>query len=460
MKPSPHDHEAEAAVLAGVMLHDTIPPDLATLRAEDFDHPAHRAIWAAMSTLAERRQPIDPVTLEARLRATDQLGLVGGLEGLGKLSDRYASSHRVHHHAQIVADVARRRRVVHACRLVADQGTEAVEDEQAWHEAAERQILEAGARADHSGHQRAPDVVAATMGALRERMGRRDYVIGVPSGIETLDRMIGGFQPGKLYVIAGRPGHGKSALAGNVAHWAGVHGRNGRTWPSLTINLEMGPTEVMERHLWCQIQGMEHRPGIHDRVRAGQATQDDWRIMVQAADALHQSPISIDDGVGMGTQEIVASARQWRHGPDCGRDREAELIVDYLQLIRPPQGKSTYNREQEVAAISREMKILAKELHLPVLLLCQLNRGVENREDHRPRLSDLRESGAIEQDADVIAFVHRPPLYLPAGSPERKAAAEDAEVIVAKQRGGETGVIPCRYLGPYLTFLDSPERAP
>ena len=459
MKPSPQDHEAEAAVLAGVMLLDTIPPELVTLRPDDFAHPAHRAIWSAMVTLTDRRQPIDPVTLEARLLATDQLGLVGGLDGIGKLGARYASSRDVLHHAQIVADVARRRRVVHACRLVADSGSEPVDDEQVWHETAERQILEAGARVGHVGHQRAPDVVAATIRAIHERMARRDYVVGVPSGIETLDRMIGGYQPGKLYVIAGRPAHGKSALAGNVAHWAGVHGRNGRRWPSLTINLEMGPEEVMERHLWCQIHGMEHRPGIHDRVRAGHATQDDWSVMVRAAEALHQSPISIVDGVGMGCAEIVAAARLWRHGPDCGRDREAVLIVDYLQLIRPPAGKSTYNREQEVAAISREMKIMAKELHLPVLLLCQLNRGVENREDHRPRLSDLRESGAIEQDADVIAFVHRPPLYLPAGSDERKIKAEEAEVIVAKQRGGETGVIPCRYLGPYLTFLDAPERA-
>lgn len=460
MKSTPQDHEAEAAVLAGVLLRNPTMVDLSImLTPDDFGHPAHRAIWAAMLVLHERRMAIDPVTLEARLRATEQLGLVGGLEGLGRISDRWASSHSVNLHAQIVADVARRRRVVMACRTVAEEGTGAVDDEHAWLEAAERHILDACARTTQSAHLRAPEAVRMTIDAVKARMERGDHVVGIPSGIETLDQMIGGFQRKKLYVIAGRPGHGKSALAGNFAHWAGVHGSGGRTWPSLTINLEMGPEEVMERHIWSQIQGMEHREHIHDRVRAGVASERDWSVMVQAADALHRSPIAIVDGVGMGTADIVQQARRWRHGSDCGRDREAMVIVDYLQLIRPPRGKSTYNREQEVAAISREMKILAKELDLPVLLLCQLNRAVEDRQGNRPRMRDLRESGAIEQDADVIMFVNRPPLYMDPGSKEQEAAKEHAEIIVAKQRGGETGVIPCRYLGPYLTFLDDPKRA-
>ena len=453
MKALPQAHEAEAAVLAGVLLRNEAMDRLA-LAAEDFGHPAHRAVWAAMVALHDLRQAIDPVTLEARLRATEQLGLVGGLEGLGKLSDRYASGHRVDQHARIVADVARRRRVVEACRIVADEGTEPPEDERQWLETAERQILEAGALRRDVAHERAHEVVTRTMAQIHARVSRRDPVVGIPSGIRRLDDLIGGFQPGKLYVIAGRPGHGKSALAGNVTSRAGIQGRRGQVWPSLTINLEMTPEEVMERHVWDQVRVAEHEPGIHDRVRSGRLHRDDWPVLVSAADRLHRSPVCIVDGAGLGVPEICSQVRRWRHGPDCGRDRLGLVAVDYLQLIRPPRVNATTNREQEVSAISRAMKLLAKEERIPVLLLCQLNRKVDERANHRPILSDLRESGSIEQDADVILFVYRPPLYLDPGSPEREQRAEEAEIIVAKQRGGETGLVPARYQGPYLAFTD------
>jgi replicative DNA helicase len=181
------------------------------------------------------------------------------------------------------------------------------------------------------------------------------------------------------------------------------------------------------------------------------------RVLFQAANHVHGTGMAIIDGVGMTSADIVAKARRWRNGRDCGKDRDAMVIVDYLQLIRPARGKSAYNREQEVAAISREMKILAKELDLPVLLLCQLNREVAKRENHRPRMDDLRESGAIEQDADVILFVHRPCQYLPdQTSAEYQACKEDAEIIVAKQRGGETGLIGCKFYGPYFSFDNNP----
>src|SRR5690606_13389462 len=223
---------------------------------------------------------------------------------------------------------------------------------------------------------------------------------------------------------------------------------------SLTINLEMTPEEVMERHVWDQIRTIPHEPGIHDRVRAGKPGRGDWQAMVQAADRLHGSPVAIVDGAGMGSQEIVSQAKRWRHGPDCGRDQQGLVVVDYLQLIRPPRGNGRMNREQEVASISRDMKILAKEEQIPVVLLCQLNRKVDDRQDHRPIMSDLRESGAIEQDADVILFVYRPVKYMTPGGSEAEEAADKAEIIVAKQRGGETGLVPCQYLGPYLAFVD------
>lgn len=454
----PHNTEAEAAVIAGAMLRNDAMHDLANmLTPEDFWSAGHRAIWAAALALHHAREGIDPVTLEARLRATGELGLVGGLEGLGRFCDRWTSAYHVGHHARIVADVARRRRVVLACRDVADRGCKAVEDEGAFVEEAERQIMTAGARVGDAPHLMPDKTVHESMRAMFARLSRKDPIVGIPSGVRLLDHMIGGFQRKKLYVIAGRPAHGKSALAGNAALYAATMGHAGTTWPSLTINLEMGPDEIIERHVWTTMRRVHHAPGITDRAKAGKVTRSDMDALIQAAAIVHKTGLAIIDGVGMSSQDIAAKARRWRNGRDCGRDRDALVIVDYLQLIKPVRGASAYNREQEVAAISRDMKIMSKELDLPVLLLCQVNREVEKRADHRPQLADLRESGAIEQDADVVIFVHRPCKYIPdTASAEYRACQDDAEIIVAKQRGGETGLIRCKYYGSYLAFENAP----
>jgi replicative DNA helicase len=458
MKHTPHNPEAEAAVLAGVMLrNDSMIELVSILSPDDFWMPAHRAVWQAMLTLHDRRQSIDPVTLETRLRATEELGLVGGLEGLGKLSDRWASGYMVDQHAALLADVGRRRRMVLACRDIADRGSEAPEDEQTFVEQAERQILAASETRGRNDYVMARDIVAPTMEAIQERMKRGDAVVGIPSGIRPLDRLIGGLQRKKLYVVAGRPGMGKSALAGGAARYAARIGHRGQLWPSLTINAEMSPEEVTERHIWTELRGVAHEAGLPDRAKKSKLVGGDWRAMCEAADRIHRAGMAVVDGAGMTTTDIAARARRWKHGQDCGKAQDGLLVVDYLQLIRPERGKTTYNREQEVAAISREMKILAKDLDLPVLLLCQLNRGVEKRDDHRPRMDDLRESGAIEQDADVIIFVHRPCKYIPdTSSAEYRQCRDDAELIVAKQRNGETGIVTCQFHGAYFSFENKP----
>lgn len=455
MKQLPQDHEAEASVLCAVLLRPEVMDVVSWLQADDFGHFGHRATWVAMQALHARREPIDPVTLEHQLRSTGDLGLAGGAEGIGRLADRYASSYHAPSHAQIVAAVARRRRVIRACQDVAASGLEGVEDEQAWLEGAEQQVLAAGALRAQVTHERASEVVGRTMSAIQQRVARRDPIVGIPSGIDRLDRLIGGFQPGKLYVIAGRPGHGKSALAGNVASRCAIQGRQGEVWPSITINLEMTPEEVMERHVWDQVRMIPHTEGIHDRVRHGAPGRGDWDAMVKAATLLHGSPVAITDGAGMGAAEIVSQIRRWRHGPDCGREQLGLAVVDYLQLIRPPAAGGRVSREQEVAAISREMKLLAKEEQIPVLLLCQLNRRVDAREDHRPVMRDLRESGAIEQDADVILFTYRPEEYIAdKQSAEYDDVAGKAEIIVAKQRGGKKGIVHCAFKGEYVAFVD------
>lgn len=457
---TPNKPETEAAVLAGIMLRNDAMIELVpVLSPEDFWHPAHRATWEAMLVLHERRQAIDPVTLEARLQATDQLGLVGGLAGLGQLMDRWASGYGVEQHAAILADVGRRRRVVLACREIADRGCEETEDEQAFVEQAERQILTAAETRNNNDYQMARDIVAPTMEAINDRMKRGDAVVGIPSGINSLDRLIGGFQRKKLYVIAGRPRMGKSAMAGGAARHAARVGHRGSLWPSLTINAEMGPEEVTERHIWTELRAVPHEAGLPDRAKKAKLVGGDWRALCTAADRIHRSGLAVADGAGMTALDIAARARRWKHGQDCGKAQDGLLIVDYLQLIRPERGKSNYNREQEVAATSREMKILAKDLDLPVLLLCQLNREADKRDDHRPRLSDLRESGAIEQDADVIIFVHRPCEYIPdTTSEEYKRCRLDAELIVAKQRSGETGIVTCDFHGSYYAFENRPQE--
>lgn len=449
----PHAADAERSVLAGVMLrNETLHDAAALVTADDFYLSKHRVVWSAMLRLAKRGEGIDPVTLEAEI-GQGELNLVGGLEGLGKIADHYVSSRHVETYARLVRDRARRRRLVMACREVAEAGLADVEDESTFIDTSERKLLSAAERRGAGGFVTAAKVMGPTIEAICERMKRKDPIIGIPTGITALDHMIGGLQGGKLYVIAGRPGHGKSALAGNLVTNAALLRRRDRVYPSIVFSLEMGGEELFERKLISVCRTIKHTIGLPERVRHGRITNGDWQVLTQAAELLHTTPICVEDDASVTAADICAQARRWRRGTMCGPDGLGLVVVDYLQLMAPAAQRKNGTRERDIAEISRALKLLAKDLRVPVVLLSQLNRNVDNRSDHRPVLADLRESGAIEQDADVILFVYRPCQYIQDHeSPEYKACEHDAEIIVGKQRGGKTGIVNCDYFGPYFRF--------
>ena len=461
-RPLPHNKEAEAAVLAGILLRNEALNDVITLIDEEaFYVPGYKSVFRAMTKLADRGQPIDPITLEHQLKATDELGLVGGLEGLGKLADRYASSHHVAHHAELVRQTASIRRLVQTASDIADEGREGVEDVNEFIDGAERRLLEVNQAGRIGGYRSAKEIIHGVFENITERAKLKNPITGVPTGFHKLDEMTGGMQPGDLIILAARPSMGKTALALNLAQNACITQAKHQhlpeeerppRYPTLVFSLEMSAGQLIERVL-CSEARVDA-----SRLRAGRMVEQEFRELVQAADRLHKAPLFIDDSGAPTILEIRARSRRFRQDrqlfppkDDSGKRKALGLIVvDYLQLCRG--GKGRYDsREQEISEISRGLKAIAKELELPVLALSQLNRGVDSRADHRPQLSDLRESGAIEQDADVIAFIYREARYI-TDEQERAKVERDAEVIIGKQRNGPTGTVHLVFRGEHTRF--------
>ncbi len=462
-RPLPHNKEAEAAVLAGILLRNEALHDVITLIDEEsFYVPAYKSVFKAMTKLSDRGQPLDPVTLEHQLRATDELGLVGGLEGIGKLADRYASSHHVAHHAELVRQTASIRRLVQTAQDIAEEGREGVEDVNEFIDGAERRLLEVNQAGRQGGYRSAKDIIHGVFENITERAKLKNPITGVPTTFTILDKMTGGLQPSDLIILAARPSMGKTALALNLAQHACITQAKHQhlpeeeqppRYPTLVFSLEMSAAQLIERIL-CSEARVDA-----NKLRSGRMVEQEFRDLVQAADRLHKAPLFIDDSGAPTILEIRARARRFRqdkslfpaHDEDSGKRKPLGLIVvDYLQLCRG--GKGRYDsREQEISEISRGLKAIAKELEVPVLALSQLNRGVDSRSDHRPQLSDLRESGAIEQDADVIMFIYREARYI-TDEQERAKVERDAEVIIGKQRNGPTGTVHLVFRGEHTRF--------
>jgi len=296
---------------------------------------------------------------------------------------------------------------------------------------AEHQIFALSERKTRPSFFRVRDIVIESMKAVEQLYERQELVTGVPSGFVDLDKKTAGLQPGDLIIVAGRPSMGKTAFALNIAQYAALEGKTGVA----VFSLEMSKEQLVFRML-CSEARVDQ-----SKVRAGYAAQRDYPKLAIAADRLSEAPIYIDDTPALSVLELRAKARRLK------REREANLglvVVDYLQLMR---GISSDSREQEISSISRSLKALAKELSLPVMALSQLNRQVESRGDKKPVMADLRESGAIEQDADVIMFLFRPVVYDP-----KNADEHDAEVIIGKQRNGPTGIVPLTFFSEYTRF--------
>jgi replicative DNA helicase len=457
----PHNNEAEAAILGGILLRgeQALYDVMDIVREDDFYNPACQAIFKAMMTLAERRDPIDVVTLEAQLRGVDQLKVAGGIEAINRLGDRYASSHNIAHHAEMVRRAAMVRNLVITSREIADEGMEELENANEFIDQAEKRIMAVNERGRKTAYQSSTELLKKIFVEITERAKRKNPITGVETYFTDLDKMTGGLQPGDLVIIAARPSMGKTAFVLNLAQNACIPQQRHLNLPEdqmpihhpvLFFSLEMGATQLIERVL-CSEAKVDY-----SKLRSGQFVDDDFRRMISAADRISRGKFFIDDTAAPSILEMRARARRFREDKSIftgHKDQFGLIIVDYLQLARG--GRSRYDsREQEISEISRGLKAMAKELRMPVLALSQLNRAVDSRADHRPQLSDLRESGAIEQDADVIMFIYREERYLPGDAkPEERAKVENkAEIIIGKQRNGPIGTVHLTFLKHHTRF--------
>jgi len=431
-KIPPHSIEAEEAVLGGILLeNNALDRAIELVIAEDFYREAHRRIFRAMLDLSERHEPVDLVTLSDQLQTRNELQDVGGASYLAELCERVPTAANVAYYARIVKDKAILRALISTSTEIALRSYEAPRDVEGFLDEAEHQIFQLSERKTRPAFFRVRDIVVESMKAVEQLYERQELVTGVPSGFVDLDKKTAGLQPGDLVIVAGRPSMGKTAFALNIAQYAAMEGRTGVA----VFSLEMSKEQLVLRML-CSEARVDQ-----SKVRAGFAAQRDYPKLAIAAERLSETPIYIDDTAALSVLELRAKARRLK------RERESNLglvIVDYLQLMR---GSNADNREQEISSISRSLKALAKELSLPVMALSQLNRAVESRADKRPLMADLRESGAIEQDADVIMFLYRPWVYDPKNADER-----EAEVIIAKQRNGPTGIVPLTFFAEYTRF--------
>ena len=428
----PQSLEAEQSVLAAILLeNEAIHAALELLTPEDFYREAHRIIFKRMVELSEEREAIDLVTLTHRLRREGELERVGGATYLSELLTLVPTAARIQHHARIVREKALMRNLIRAATDIAAEAYDGKRPVDDLLDEAEHRIFEIAERRVRRAFTPMREIVKDSFETIERLYERRERVTGIPTGFRDLDERTSGFQPGDLIVVAGRPSMGKTAFCLNIAQHVGIE----RKQPVAIFSLEMTKEQLVTRMLCSEARVDAHK------LRSSYLGESDWPRLTMAAGRLAEAPIFIDDTAALSILEMRAKARrlQAEHGLDL-------LIVDYLQLVR---GHGTAdNREQEISEISRSLKALAKELKAPVVALSQLNRSVESRADRRPILADLRESGAIEQDADVVLFIYRDEVY----HPDREESHGKAEIIIGKQRNGPTGTVPLSFISAYTRF--------
>lgn len=433
----PQSLESEEAVLGGILLNNEVL-DLAMerLKPEDFYRSAHRAIFDAMCSLAERNEPVDVVTLSQELRTHGTLDESGGLDNLSRLSSSVPSSANLEYYSRVVRQMSLRRKAIHEASRVIEDAFNLEGDVEEFLDTAEQRILGVSDYRVNPSFHRIGDVVQDSIKLVEHLYDKQEAVTGVTSGFTKLDEKTAGFQASDLIIIAARPSMGKTALALSMCQYAGIDTHNAIA----LFSLEMSKEQLVMRML-CSAAKVDS-----SRVRTGNLGERDFPKLVDSASRLAEAPIFIDDTPALTVTEMRAKCRR------LNRDTPLSLIiVDYLQLMRSPAYSSS--REQEISDISRSLKALAKELNIPVIALSQLNRSLESRDDKRPRMSDLRESGAIEQDADVIMFIYRDEVYNPESIDKGVA-----ELIISKQRNGPTGTVRTAFVPNLTLFANLDER--
>ena len=437
-KVPPQNLEAESSVLGGILLeNDAINQVLELLRAEDFYRESHRKVFRAMMELSDRAEPVDLITLSEFLKSRNELEAVGGTAYLASLADFVPTAANISYYARIVREKSILRSLISTATDIATRGYEEQGNVEEFLDAAEKVIFDISEKKIKASFVAVGDMIKDTLKTVEKLYERKEMVTGVPSGYEDLDRLTAGLQPADLIIVAGRPGMGKTAFALNIATNAAFSGVG-----TAVFSLEMAREQLVLRMLCCEARVNS------SKVRSGYLGERDFPQLAKAAGRLHEAPIYVDDTPAISILELRAKARR------LVRDRTKKIgliVVDYLQLMRGMGAAS--NREQEISEISRSLKALAKELNVPVIALSQLNRRVEDRSDRRPMMSDLRESGAIEQDADVIMFIYRDEVY---NKDENKKGI--AEVIVAKQRNGPIDTVKLTFLNEYTRFESYTER--
>ncbi|MEE2674975.1 MAG: replicative DNA helicase [Myxococcota bacterium] len=433
----PHNTEAEKSVLSAILLNNAAIHEIAgQLSADDFYLPAHRRLFEAMQELNDANQPVDLTTLSDYLKSRDLLDSIGGPVQLAKIADYEATAANVAHYKDIVRKNSIKRRIIETATEIVNLGFDQAESSAELLDAAESKIFALSQTQAESTLSPLSEAVHDAADHIQVLMNHSGELTGVPTGYPDFDKETGGLQPGDLIVLAARPAMGKTALALNIARNAAVdYGKK-----VAIFSLEMTTRSLVLRLLAAEAEV------DFSSFRSGLIALEAHARLMNAAGRIAEAPIFIDDSGAPSVLEIRAKSRRL-HAKERGLDL---VIVDYLQLAHGD--KNTQSREQEIAEISRGLKGLAKELDIPVLALSQLNRGPETRkEDKRPMLADLRESGAIEQDADVIGFIYRDVVY------NSETEHEDlAELIVAKQRNGPTGVVKLKFEGRFARFVDWP----
>jgi replicative DNA helicase len=432
----PQNLDAEQSVLGAILLdNEAINQVVEVLGDIDFYRESHRQIFRAMVELTDRNLPVDAITLTDALRTKGALEAVGGAAYIAELAAAVPTAANVSHYARIVRDKSVLRAVASTATEIASSAYELPPNVDDFLDQAEHRIFEIAERRVKPTFHSMKDLTVASIKLVERLYERKELVTGVPTGFLDLDRITAGFQPADLVIIAARPSMGKTALALNIAAHAAIYAD-----PPVGVaffSLEMSKEQLVLRMLCAEARVDSAK------VRSGYLGRDDFPKLIEAADRLSNANIFIDDSSDISPIQLKAKCRRLK------RDKDANLgliMVDYLQLMR--SSRPGESREKEIAEVSRSFKALAKELNVPVVALSQLNRQVETRPDRRPLLADLRESGAIEQDADVIAFIYRDDMYKGKESKEPGVA----EVIIAKQRNGPTDTAKLTYLTQYTRF--------
>ena len=432
-KLPPQNIEAEQSILGGILIeNDALNTVVEFLEAGDFYRETHQKIFQCMIVLSEKSEPLDLITLTNELKKSKELESIGGASYLASLVESVPTAANIAYYAKIVKEKSILRKLISTATEIVTQSYHEGKDLEDFLDDAEQAIFRISEHRVKPAFYPIKEIVKESFKVIEKLYEKKELITGVPSGFKDLDRKTAGFQDADLIIVAGRPSMGKTAFCLNIAQHVSINAKI----PTAMFSLEMSKEQLAIRML-CSEARVDSA-----RLRSGFLSESDWPKLTMAAGALSDAPLFIDDTPAISVLELRAKARRLKADRGLGL-----VVIDYLQLMRGRSGME--RREQEISEISRSLKALAKELDIPVLAISQLSRKAEDRPGRQPQLSDLRESGAIEQDADVIIFIYRDEVYNP--DSDRKGTAE---VIIGKQRNGPTGKVDLTFISEFTTFKD------